>query len=227
MGNNSRVLRGSSHRFADCEWARILWSSPVSSVDVLSVVGFPELGIFPIMTSPPEIRIQHLFISPGHNYFGRYGRVPGEHPVLEVPEVRCIAGRGIEGDRFFDFKPNYKGQITFFAEEVYEQLCAEFQVWDLPPSVFRRNVITRGAKLSGLIGEEFAIQGVHFLGTAECAPCEWMDTAFAAGAELRMRGDGGLRAKILSDGVLRVDGVQREIVSTPFRLSEKENGFHP
>jgi hypothetical protein len=54
-----------------------------------------------------------------------------------------------------------------------------------------------------------------------------MDTAFAAGAELRMRGDGGLRAKILSDGALRVDGVQREIVSTPFRLSEKQNGFHP
>ncbi|HYR58354.1 MAG TPA: molybdenum cofactor biosysynthesis protein, partial [Chthoniobacteraceae bacterium] len=148
---------------------------------------------------------KHLFISPGHNFFGHYGQPPGEHPMIERAEITCVAGRGIEGDRFFDFKPEYKGQITFFASEVYEQLCAEFGVWDRPPSVFRRNVITAGADLPALIGTEFELQGVRFLGTAECAPCEWMDLAFAPGAEVRLRGSGGLRAKILTDGVLRAE----------------------
>lgn len=124
--------------------------------------------------------------------------------MVECKEVKCVAGRGLEGDRFFDFKENYKGQVTFFANEVYEQLCAEFGVWDRPPSVFRRNIITAGADLPGLIGEEFDVQGVRFLGTGESAPCEWMNVAFGPGAEERLKGSGGLRAKILTDGILRV-----------------------
>ena len=126
--------------------------------------------------------------------------------MIEQREVVCRAGRGIEGDRFLDFKADYKGQITFFAREVYDQLCAEFGVWDREPSVFRRNVITAGLELPGLYGREFEIQGVRFLGIGECAPCHWMNEAFHPGAEARLQGHGGLRAKILSDGVLRVEG---------------------
>jgi MOSC domain-containing protein YiiM len=85
-------------------------------------------------------------------------------------------------------------------------LSAEFGVRDKGPEVFRRNIITEGADLNALIGKEFEVQGVRFLGTQECAPCHWMNTAFAGGAEAALRGHGGLRAKILCDGTLRVDG---------------------
>ena len=54
------------------------------------------------------------------------------------------------------------------------------------------------------IGREFEIQGVRFLGTGECSPCHWQNEAFAPGAEDALQGRGGLRAKILSDGMLRV-----------------------
>ena len=84
-------------------------------------------------------------------------------------------------------------------------MCAQFGVWEKAPSVFRRNVITRGADLRALIGIEFEVQGVRFLGTEESAPCYWMNQAFAEGAEQALGGEGGLRAKILSDGELRVD----------------------
>ena len=40
------------------------------------------------------IRIKHLFISPGHNFFGHYGKPPGEHPMIECMEIKCVAGRG-------------------------------------------------------------------------------------------------------------------------------------
>jgi MOSC domain-containing protein YiiM len=68
-------------------------------------------------------------------------------------------------------------------------------------------VITRGVELNDFIDNEFEIQGVRFHGTQECAPCYWMDRAFAPGAEEFLRGHGGLRAKILSDGVLRSTAV--------------------
>ena len=125
--------------------------------------------------------------------------------MVEVPEAELVAGRGIRGDRFFGWKENYKGQVTFFSMEVYQQLCAALQTWDRDPSAFRRNIIVEGADLRSLIGKEFELQGVRFLGTQEAAPCYWMEQAFAPGAEEALKGRGGLRAKVLSDGVLRPD----------------------
>ena len=52
---------------------------------------------------------------------------PGEEPAVEMASVECTAGRGLRGDRFFDYKEDYKGQITFFAWEVYEDLCRQFK----------------------------------------------------------------------------------------------------
>lgn len=148
------------------------------------------------------MQILHIFISPGHNFFGHHGQPAGTAPMIEVPEVECEAGKGLRGDRFFDWKDDYKGQITFFEQEQYERLCEKFGVMGVPPSALRRNVITRGVDLNTLIGAEFEVQGVRFLGTQECSPCYWMNQAFAEGAEDALKGHGGLRAKILSNGTL-------------------------
>lgn len=147
-------------------------------------------------------QVRHLYISPGHNFFGHHGRPADNHETIEVPRIRCVAGRGIEGDRFFDFKPDYKGQITFFAWEEYERMCEQFHVHDKSPAAFRRNVIVEGVDLPTLIGIEFEIQGVRFLGHSECSPCYWMDHAFFPGTEAALKGCGGLRAQILSDGYI-------------------------
>jgi MOSC domain-containing protein YiiM len=151
------------------------------------------------------MKIEHIYISAGHNYFGHHGQPAGEEPAVEVREARLVAGQGIEGDRFFGFKEDYKGQITFFSREMYDSLCAQFQVWDRGPEVFRRNVIVSGVDLNALIGVEFELQGIRFAGVAECTPCYWMDAAFHPGAEEALRGRGGLRARILSSGTLRVE----------------------
>lgn len=151
------------------------------------------------------MKIAALYISPGHNYFGRHGLTPGEHPLREVPAVECVAGRGLVGDRFLDYKDDYAGQITFFAGEVYDEIRRALNQPDRSAAVFRRNVLTRGADLNALIGQEFEVQGVRFAGTRECSPCYWMDQAFAPGAEAWLKGRGGLRARILSSGRLRVD----------------------
>jgi MOSC domain-containing protein YiiM len=155
------------------------------------------------MNTALQIKIERLFISPGHNFFGHHEQRAGEHPTVEVAEVRCVAGRGLSGDRFFDFKDDYPGQITFFSDEVFGEICRQLGAGDRSPGVTRRNVITRGVDLNSLVGVEFEIQGVRFAGTAECSPCHWMDQAIAPGAEAALHGQGGLRARILTDGWLR------------------------
>jgi hypothetical protein len=149
--------------------------------------------------------IAHIYISPEHNFFGHHEQPPGEAPMVEVDSVECVAGKGLRGDRFFEFREEYKGQVTFFSEEIYELMCQKLQVTHRDPSVFRRNIIVRGVDLNTLINREFEVQGVRFLGTQECSPCHWMNHAFAEGAERALHGRGGLRARILTDGVLRRD----------------------
>jgi len=149
------------------------------------------------------MELAHLYISPGHNYFGHHGKPAGRAPVTEVDQIECVAGKGIVGDRFFGYKDDYKGQATFFSFEVYEALCQKFGTNDKSPAAFRRNIVVRGADLNALIGQEFEFGSVHFLGTEEAKPCYWMEQAFCEGAEKALEGNGGLRVKILSDGTIR------------------------
>jgi MOSC domain-containing protein YiiM len=149
------------------------------------------------------VEICHLYISGGHNFFGHHGREPDDFPVNEVSSIECVAGHGIRGDRFFDYQQDYKGQITFFSLEVFDELCGTLKLQDCSPALLRRNAMTRGADLNALIGKDFEIQGVQFRGTGESRPCYWMNQAVGPGAEEFLKGSGGLRARILSDGILR------------------------
>jgi MOSC domain-containing protein YiiM len=149
------------------------------------------------------MEICHLYVSPGHNFFGHHEREPDQYPTIEVSMIECVAGHGVRGDRFFDYKKDYKGQITFFSLEAFDELCDALQVQDCSRALVRRNVITQDVDLNQLIGQEFEIQGVRFHGTGECRPWYWMNRAIAPGAEEFLKGRGGLRARILTDGELR------------------------
>lgn len=150
-----------------------------------------------------EVEIIAIYISPAHNFVGHHGQEPDKHPTIALTQAECVAGEGIRRDRYFAHKKDYKGQITFFEWEVYEELRHVCDVQDLSPSAFRRNVITHGMHLNDWIGKRFSMQGIVFEGTQECSPCYWMNTAFHPKAEDALRGRGGLRAKILTSGILQ------------------------
>ena len=152
--------------------------------------------------------IRQIFISPGHNYFGHHGQAPDDYPLVEVASIECVAGHGIRGDRFYDYRDNYKGQITFFSLEVFEMLIRHFGLTNKSAGTVRRNVIVSDIDLNSLIGEEFSIQGVRLLGTGHCKPCYWLDQAVVPGTEEFLEGNGGLRAQILSDGAIAVGEAQ-------------------
>lgn len=153
-----------------------------------------------------DFTIHHIYVSPGHNYFGRPKDGPGAHPTHDVATAELRGGQGILGDRYFGVAAHFEAQITFVALEVFEAVVTEFGAANVSPAVMRRNVVTGGLNLNQLLGQEFTIDSGHgtvrFLGTRPCSPCAWMDAMFAPGANRFLKGRGGLRARVLSDGRL-------------------------
>jgi molybdopterin synthase catalytic subunit len=147
-----------------------------------------------------------IWISPGNDFRGHHGMARGEHGITGVPKIECIAGMGLRGDRYFGYKPDFKGQVTFIDAQAIEAVRQEFGRPELCSSEFRRNLVVRGVDLSAWVGKRFRFQGIEFEGSEECKPCYWMDEAVAPGTEnfLKKEFQGGLRARILTDGCLRV-----------------------
>ncbi|MEX2605875.1 MAG: MOSC domain-containing protein [Kiritimatiellia bacterium] len=147
--------------------------------------------------------IEHIFISPAHNYVGHHGGPAGDHPCESRQQVRLIAGRGIEGDRYALREAGHPKQITFFNMDVIDAL-SERAGHPVPPQSVRRNVFVRGLDLPDLVAKTFTLQGIRFEGVDPCKPCYWMDEAVGPGTMAFLKGKGGLRARILDDGELCV-----------------------
>jgi hypothetical protein len=81
----------------------------------------------------PSVEICHLYISPGHNFLGHHGREADDYAAVEGSVIERVTGHGIRGDRFFDYKEDYKGQITLFPLEVFDELCAALKLSDCSP----------------------------------------------------------------------------------------------
>lgn len=153
-----------------------------------------------------KAKLDEIWISQGNDFRGRHGMARADHGVVRMDRIECVAGMGLRGDRYFGYKPDYKGQVTFFDAAVRDLVASEFGIPRLCASAFRRNLIVRGIRLVDWIGKRFVFQGVEFEGSEECKPCYWMNEAVAPGVEdfLKSECRGGLRARILSDGVLGV-----------------------
>jgi len=159
-----------------------------------------------------QVTLKHLFISPGHNYYGRHGKGAKDFDIHEVDSLECIAGRGVTDDRFFDYKEDYKGQITLFDWAVHERVRDEIVKGELHPRAFRRNVVVEGVDLNSLIHKRFRLGEIELTGSCECKPCYWMDQACAPGTFEFLKGVGGLRARIVKGGILPIGPCELEIL---------------
>lgn len=169
-----------------------------------------------------QVTLKHLFISTGHNFYGRHGKGAMDYAIEEVDQIDCVAGLGIKGDRFFDYKPDYKGQITLFDWDVYERVRDEIVKGELHPLAFRRNVVMQGMDLNSLIDKSFTLGDLELTGSCECAPCYWMDQACAPGTHEFLKGQGGLRCRILKGGSLNVGGCDLDVTGS-VEPREEEN----
>lgn len=137
-----------------------------------------------------------------------------EAPMQSVNEVRAIPGQGLEGDRYFDHKgtfskPQPDRELTLIEAEAIEALRSEFQV-DYGLSASRRNIVTRGVPLNHLVEKEFWIGDVKARGLRLCEPCSHLQRLSHPKVLPGLVHRGGLRAQILTEGLIRVGEIVKE-----------------
>jgi MOSC domain-containing protein YiiM len=132
----------------------------------------------------------------------RHGDLPSS-----VPSAELVAGLGVRGDRHFAETP---GQLAADQELTLIQAEAIDYVRDrldprFEPAEARRNILTHGIDLDRLIGMEFSIGTVRVRGIRPCHPCAHLEGLTRQGVLKTLVNRGGLRAQILSSGMIRVD----------------------
>ena len=155
-------------------------------------------------TPPPDSELHRLMTA-----FPRAGEVRwiGLRPardvaMQEVAEAEAVAGRGLVGDRYGS--GSGKRGITLIQAEHLPVIAALAGRGAVAPATLRRNLVVAGVPLVALKGRRFRIGDVLCEGTAPCDPCSRMELALGAGGYNAMRGHGGLCARILEGGTIRL-----------------------
>lgn len=123
-------------------------------------------------------------------------------PMVEVAQAQVVAGKGLVGDRYGS--GSGKRGITLIQAEHLPAIAALSGRDDVLPALLRRNLVVSGLPLVALKGRRFRIGEAVFEGTQPCDPCSRMEDALGPGGYNAMRGHGGLCARVLKDGVIRV-----------------------
>ncbi len=129
----------------------------------------------------------------------------GGEATAPIDQVRAVAGRGLEGDRYFSKtgtfsnSPGNGRDVTLIESEAIDSVARECGR-KLEYKGTRRNIVTRGIALNDLVDKEFRVGDVRMRGARLCDPCK---VSFPdADVKNALVSRGGLRADILSDGVI-------------------------
>jgi len=127
--------------------------------------------------------------------------------MVSVPLVHAFADCGLKGDRFFRESWNAANRpdkaVSLIEEEVLKLAAEELGVANFADRT-RRNIVTRGVPLIELLGREFTVGGVLMRGIRLFEPCgHLVKVSQLPGIFKALEHRGGLKAAILSDGLLR------------------------
>jgi hypothetical protein len=125
-----------------------------------------------------------------------------ESPLHRIDTVEAVAGRGLEGDRYYDgrgtfSKPGRGYQLTLVEAEVLDEL-------DLPWEQARRNIVTRGISLNALVGQRFKVGEALCVGRRLAEPCAHLERLSRPGLLRPLVHRAGVRADILDSGAVSV-----------------------
>jgi len=129
--------------------------------------------------------------------------------MQSVAAVTAIPGFGLDGDRYANRSGTYSNhpgsgrEVTLIEGEALEALAREYRI-QLPPGSARRNIVTQGIALNHLVGKTFSLGAVVLRGMRLCEPCLHLERLTVKGAARGLIHRGGLRAEIVSGGVIHV-----------------------
>lgn len=128
--------------------------------------------------------------------------------MKSLESVQAVAGRGLEGDRYFTqqgtfWKNQPDFELTLIEEEAITALQRDYGI-TLMTGDARRNLVTRGVALNHLVDREFTIGTVRIRGIRLCEPCSHLEKMCSLSVIKGLRHRGGLRAEIVESGEIRL-----------------------
>jgi MOSC domain-containing protein YiiM len=122
--------------------------------------------------------------------------------MVAVRETELVAGKGLAGDRY----ANAGGarQVTLVAAESLAAIASHLGRDVVAPEQLRRNLVVRGINLLALKGRRFRIGDAVLEAAGECHPCSRIEEALGTGGYDAARGLGGITARVVAGGTVRV-----------------------
>jgi MOSC domain-containing protein YiiM len=134
-------------------------------------------------------------------------------PMQELEEATLVAGRGIEGDRYFNGTGTYSPKpdvrdVTLIEMEVLEAMArgdppSPGKVVKLAPSDHRRNLTTLGVPVNHLVGRRFRIGEVVLSGGRLNFPCKYLERLLGQPTYVAMLNRSGINCRIEVGGTIR------------------------
>lgn len=124
-------------------------------------------------------------------------------PLQSFNHVEVLADYGLVGDHKAQ-RAGGKRQVTLIQREHLNAVAALLSCDTVDPALLRRNLVVSGINLLALRDAQFEIGGVVFEGVGLCEPCSRMEEVLGTGGYNAMRGHGGILARVITGGVIRV-----------------------
>ena len=164
-----------------------------------SVERVPEL----LVRIPQVGRIGWIGVSPGYR-----------QRIEELEEVRVCVGTGLDGDHH-SRRGTGKRQVTLIQAEHLPAIEAMLGPDEdgfpqaVTPDRLRRNLLVSGFPLLAVKDRPFRVGDVLLHGTGLCHPCSRMEEYFGAGGYNAVRGHGGICARVIEGGTVRLGDAVR------------------
>jgi MOSC domain-containing protein YiiM len=123
-------------------------------------------------------------------------------PMIYLDMVEVVAGKGLMGDRYAS--KNGKRQVTLIQGEHLLAVASLLGRKDVAPELLRRNLVVTGINLLALKDKQFRVGSALLEYTGLCHPCSAMEATFGAGGYNAIRGHGGITARIIESGEIKI-----------------------
>lgn len=124
-------------------------------------------------------------------------------PLRPVDAAAAQASTGLLGDHY-ETRNNGHRQVTLVSAEHLQAVASFLGREAVDPGLLRRNVLVAGINLLALKEKQFRVGEAVLEYSGECQPCSRMEETLGVGGYNAVRGHGGITARVISAGEIRV-----------------------
>ena len=135
-------------------------------------------------------------------------------PMRVVEAALAEAGQGLVGDRFSSSRDGAR-QVTLVAAEHLWAIASYLGQDAVAPEQLRRNLVVEGINLSALRNRAFRVGEAVLEWSGDCPPCSRMDDELGAGGYNAVRGHGGITARVVRGGPIRLGDAVLRLLDAP------------